>query len=180
MHKDVHVTEGEPDIKLTSMSYVVLGLVAQLGTATPYDLKRAVELTVSNFWPTPHTTLYAEPARLATAGYLHEVQEEGGRRRKEYTITPRGREALDAWLADTDAAPPVMHDEGMLKVFFGADPEPLAARKKAWHAEQLALLDGYLEGVRAAGNLPEAERVLRFGTALHRALIDLQDEATDR
>ena len=98
MHKDVPVTEGEPDIKLTSMSYVVLGLVAKLGAATPYDLKRAVELTVSNFWPTPHTTLYAEPARLASAGYLHEEQEAGGRRRKEYTITARGREALDTWL----------------------------------------------------------------------------------
>lgn len=178
MQQDVPVS-GASDIKLTSTSYVVLGLVSQLGSATPYDLKRAVELTVSNFWPTPHTTLYAEPARLAGAGYLHEEQEEGGRRRKEYTITPRGREALDHWLAATDAAPPVMYDEAMLKVFFGADPVPLAERKRAWHGEQLALLQGYLDGVRAAGNLPEAERVLRFGTALHRALIELQDEAVD-
>lgn len=179
MQQDVPVSEAPPDIKLTSTSYVVLGLVAQLGTATPYDLKRAVELTVANFWPTPHTTLYAEPARLAAAGYLHEEQEQGGRRRKEYTVTARGRAALDAWLLDTDAAPPAMHDEGMLKVFFGADPAPLAERKRAWHAEQLAMLEGYLEGVRAAGNLPEAERVLRFGTALHRVLIELQDETLD-
>jgi PadR family transcriptional regulator AphA len=173
------VPEADQDIKLTSMSYVVLGLVSRLGSATPYDLKRAVELTVSNFWPTPHTTLYAEPARLAGAGYLDEDQEPGGRRRKQYTITPRGRSALDAWLADPQAAPPVMHDEGMLKVFLGADPAPLAERKRLWHAEQLELLEHYLAGVRAAGNLPDAERVLRFGTALHRALIDLQDEAVD-
>lgn len=172
--------EGGTDIKLTSMSYVVLGLVSQLGSATPYDLKRAVELTVSNFWPTPHTTLYAEPARLAGAGYLEEDQERGGRRRKQYTITRKGRKVLDAWLADPEAAPPVMHDEAMLKVFFGADPAPLAERKRQWHREQLELLDHYLDGVKAAGNLPAAERVLRFGTALHRALIDLQDEAVDR
>ncbi len=172
--------EGDPDIKLTSMSYVVLGLVSQLGSATPYDLKRAVELTVSNFWPTPHTTLYAEPARLASAGYLEEEQEAGGRRRKLYTVTPRGRRALDRWLADAHAAPPVMHDEGMLKVFFGADPRPIAEAKKQWHTEQLAMLEGYLDGVRQAGDLPSAERVLRFGTALHRAMIDLQDEAIDR
>ena len=86
--------EGGPDIKLTSTSYVVLGLVSQLGSATPYDLKRAVELTVSNFWPTPHTTLYAEPARLAGAGYLDEDQEPGGRRRKQYTLTAKGQRAL--------------------------------------------------------------------------------------
>lgn len=170
---------GPAPIKLTSTSYVVLGLVAQLGSATPYDLKRAVELTVSNFWPTPHTTLYAEPARLAGGGYLDERQEDGGRRRKEYTLTPRGREALDGWLRDAECAPPVMHDEGMLKVFFGADPAPLAERKRAWHAAQAEQLEGYLEGVRAAGTLPEAERVLQFGTALHRALVDLQDEALD-
>jgi DNA-binding PadR family transcriptional regulator len=175
----VRVPEAEADIKLTSMSYVVLGLVSQLGSATPYDLKRAVELTVSNFWPTPHTTLYAEPARLAAAGYLDEDQEPGGRRRKQYTMTPKGREALGAWLGDPQAAPPVMHDEAMLKVFFGADPAPLAERKREWHREQLALLDHYLDGVRAAGNLPAAERVLRFGTALHRALIDLQDQTLD-
>lgn len=172
--------EGGPDIKLTSTSYVVLGLVSQLGSATPYDLKRAVELTVSNFWPTPHTTLYAEPARLAGAGYLDEDQEPGGRRRKQYTLTAKGQRALDAWLADPQAAPPVMHDEAMLKVFFGADPAPLAERKRQWHREQLELLDHYLTGVQAAGNLPAAERVLRFGTALHRALIELQDEALDR
>ncbi|MBJ7331072.1 MAG: helix-turn-helix transcriptional regulator [Solirubrobacteraceae bacterium] len=171
--------DGEPDIKLTSMSYVVLGLVAQLKTATPYDLKRAVELTVSNFWPTPHTTLYAEPARLAGAGYLEEDQEEGGRRRKSYTITPKGRAALEQWLADEDASPPVMYDEGMLKVFFGADPEPLAARKREWHAQQLATLETYLEAVRASGDLPGAERVLVFGTALHRAMIELQSAALD-
>lgn len=172
--------EGEADIKLSSMSYVVLGLVSQLGTATPYDLKRAVERTVSNFWPTPHTTLYAEPARLAGAGYLDEEREPSGRRRKRYTLTEKGRRALGAWLADPHAAPPVMHDEAMLKVFFGADPAPLAERKRRWHREQLELLDHYLAGVQAAGNLPAAERVLRFGTALHRALIELQDEALDR
>jgi len=173
------VAAGDPQIKLTSTSYVVLGLVARLGAATPYDLKRAVELTVSNFWPTPHTTLYAEPARLAGAGYLDEEQEPGGRRRKEYRLTDRGRAALDAWLADPQAAPPAMQDEGMLKVFFGADPAPLAERKRAWHGEQVALLEQYLAAVREDGDHAADERVLRFGIALHRALVELQDTALD-
>jgi len=48
------------------------------GPSTPYDLKRFVQLSVGNFWPFPHTQLYAEPARLAEAGLL----EETGRRRR--------------------------------------------------------------------------------------------------
>ncbi len=62
-------------VRLTPTSYVVLGLVEQLGTATPYDLKRAALAGVGHFWSLPHTQLYSEPARLAAAGYLDEERE---------------------------------------------------------------------------------------------------------
>ena len=68
-------------VRLTPTSYVVLGLLERLGPATPYDLKCAAQLGVSNFWSLPHAQLYVEPARLATAGLLNERQEQGGRRR---------------------------------------------------------------------------------------------------
>src|SRR5688572_20466911 len=66
--------------RLGPTSYLVLGIVALRGPSTPYDLKRFVQLTVGNFWPFPHTQLYAEPARLAEAGLLEETREETGRR----------------------------------------------------------------------------------------------------
>src|ERR1700736_4912712 len=83
--------------RLTETSYIVLGLIAQVGPATPYDLKRLAQLSTSNFWSVPHTQLYSECARLASEGLLDERQEQAGRRRRIYRLTATGRKALEAW-----------------------------------------------------------------------------------
>lgn len=127
-------------IRLSGTSYAVLSLIGFLGEATPYDLKRTMALSIENFWPVPHTTFYAEPARLAAAGYLEERQEQHGRRRKLYTLTGEGRAALDAWLATPSAAAPEIRDEALLKIFAGGEPEALLQERRAWHAETLARL----------------------------------------
>src|SRR5687767_6488794 len=90
-------------INLTSTSYIVLGLVSLAGKATPYDLKQMVAASVGNFFGIPHSQLYSEPERLAAAGYLDEKRETGGRRRKLYSLTATGRQALADWIkAPTD------------------------------------------------------------------------------
>ena len=128
--------------RLSGTSYAVLGLVAAWGPCTPYDLKQAIEATVENFWPVPHTTFYVEPARLEKAGLLSVDQEEHGRRRKLYAITAAGREALETWVAEPAVTPPQLRDELMLKVFLGADPAPLTELRIAWHREKLVELEG--------------------------------------
>jgi DNA-binding PadR family transcriptional regulator len=55
-------------IKLTTTSYALLALLKQLGEATSYDIKQALDKSIENFWPVPHTTAYDEPARLAEGG----------------------------------------------------------------------------------------------------------------
>ncbi|MGA9285874.1 MAG: PadR family transcriptional regulator [Solirubrobacteraceae bacterium] len=145
-------------IRLTTTSYAVLSLLETFGEATPYELKQALEHTIENFWPVPHTTFYEEPARLAKAGYLSQRQERGGRRRKRYALTDTGREALRAW-ADSPGAPPSQYrDEGMLKVFAGADPRVVFAGRSDWHRAKLAELRGYMEVVRSEPDGPGKER----------------------
>lgn len=126
------------DIKLTPTSYIVLGLLAQADEATPYDLKALVAATVGNLWSLQHTQLYAEPDRLTKAGYLTERREDTGRRRKLYSITAAGRQALDGWLS---AGPvdvlPELRDINLLKVFFGADPRAIAAAQVPAHEAKL-------------------------------------------
>jgi DNA-binding PadR family transcriptional regulator len=162
-------------IKLTTTSYAVLGLLDYLGPSSPYDLKGAIDRTVANFWPVPHTTFYAEPARLAAAGYLSEEQEQAGRRRKAYALTDAGRAALAEWLTTPTAQPPQLRDELILKVFCGADPGPLLHERIAWHREKLAELEGYLELVRSEAGKKSAgvERSLIAGTAYNRKLIEM-------
>lgn len=132
-------------IRVTVTSYALLALIAKFGTMSSYDLKQAIEGSIQSFWSVPHTTAYEEPARLAAAGYLSARQEEGGRRRRVYTLTDAGREALAAWVSTPAGSPPQLRDEGMLKVFAGADPAPILEERVSWYRARLEALEGYLQ-----------------------------------
>jgi DNA-binding PadR family transcriptional regulator len=123
--------------RLTPTSYIVLGLLEAAGEATPYDLKQAVSASVGNFWSLQHSQLYAEPERLARAGLLAEERERGGRRRRRYRLTDEGRAALAEWRADVHPEPTELRDQGLLKLFLGADPAALAEGQLATHRVKL-------------------------------------------
>lgn len=114
------------DINLTPTSYVVLGLLEQAGQATPYELKQVVESSIGAFWSLPRSQLYAEPTRLTSAGYLTEEQEPGGRRRKHYRLTQRGRDALASWTSTPTQHLTELRDLAFLKLYLGADPTTMA------------------------------------------------------
>jgi DNA-binding PadR family transcriptional regulator len=160
-------------IQLSPNSYALLALLDHLGEATSYDIKQALEMSIENFWPVPHTTAYEEPARLAAGGYLSVRQEAGGRRRKLYLLTDAGRAALAAWTAEPSAAPPQLRDEAMLKVFAGAEPEPLRSARVAWHQAKLEELEGYLALVSESGGSTGGERALIAGVSYHRKMLEM-------
>jgi DNA-binding PadR family transcriptional regulator len=167
--------KGTRNIKLTGNSYAILALLDQFGESTPYDIKQAMEVSIQNFWPVPHTTAYEEPARLAAGGYLAVRQEEGGRRRRFYSLTEAGREALAAWAADVEVAPPQLREEAILKVFAGADPEPLGAARRAWHEAKRDELSAMLREVREADGYAASERTLMVGVTYHQKMLELLD-----
>jgi DNA-binding PadR family transcriptional regulator len=144
-------------VRLSHTSYVVLGLTDQLGTASPYDLKRAATAGVGHFWSLPHTQLYSEPARLAEAGYLAERRETKGRRRRLYTLTSKGRAALDEWRAQPTAELYEIRDAGLLRLYFGADPAELASVQLEAHRENLRHLESLRDQVTA--EVPEGVRL---------------------
>ena len=127
-----------PEVRLTYTSYIVLGLLGFAREATPYDMKVGVAATLGNFWSIPHTQLYTEPERLAAAGYVRERREEGGRRRKLYSLTDKGRRALEEWQAEPTEELSELRDPGLLKLFFGADPARLARARLQAHKKKLA------------------------------------------
>jgi DNA-binding PadR family transcriptional regulator len=126
------------DVKLTPTSVIVLGLLEFLGgSGTPYDLKQAVGTTVGHFWRFQHAQLYTETERLANAGLLSEEREAGGRRRKHYTLTANGRQALDAWRNEPITEAPELRHLGVLKLFMGADPKTVGTEQAAAHERKL-------------------------------------------
>ena len=132
--------DGQEDsVRLTPTSHIVLGLIERAGgQATPYALKQMVARGVGNFWSLQHAQLYPEPERLARAGLVGEQRESGGRRRRLYTITPAGREALRDWLAAPATGAGELRDPGLLQLFFGADPAAVGRAQRQVHADKLA------------------------------------------
>jgi PadR family transcriptional regulator AphA len=145
----------EDDIRLTPTSFIVMGFLAAMTEATPYELKQAVAASVGNFWTLQHAQLYSEPERLAQAGFLTEKREETGRRRKRYRLTARGRRALEDWLRSPVQEVTELRDLALLKLFFGAEPDVLAPTQLEAHRRKLTEYEGFAEqemprGVRLA------------------------------
>ena len=146
---------------------MVLGLIENAGSATPYQLKAFAARSVGNFWSIQHAQLYTECERLAKAGLLSEEREETGRRRRTYRLTDAGREALDAWRATPTTELGELRSPGLLQLFFGADAEPLARAQLEVHGAKLA---EYEELHEQAGDwLPAGQRLaLEAGIAHER------------
>ncbi|MDF5751663.1 PadR family transcriptional regulator [Spongiactinospora sp. TRM90649] len=147
-------------INLTSSSYLVLGLIGLRGPSSSYQLKRTADRSIGHFWPFPHSQLYGEPRRLAEAGLLSESAETGGRRRRTYSLTEKGREALREWLREPQAEVFQVRDEAELKLFFSELGDDSTVRRLAdaqveFHRERLSGFRATLD--RMAG-IPDFER----------------------
>jgi PadR family transcriptional regulator, regulatory protein AphA len=158
-------------ISLTPTSYIVLGLVNAAGEATPYSLKQMAAASIGNFFSIPHSQLYAEPERLAGAGYLKVRRENGGRRRKHYSITAKGSKALAQWLESPTEEMYELRDPGLLKLAFGSDAKELAAAQLPAHEERLRRFQDILGVLEASGATFEQRLVVESGIGHEREYV---------
>ncbi|HEV3295080.1 MAG TPA: PadR family transcriptional regulator [Streptosporangiaceae bacterium] len=102
---------------LTTTSYGILALLA-LQPWTTYQLARQMERSLGWIWPRAVSRLYEEPKKLVAAGLAASRPGATGRRPSTvYSITPAGREALAAWLAEPGAGP-VRECEALVKIAY--------------------------------------------------------------
>lgn len=153
------------EIRLTPTSYIVLGLLELGGECTPYGLKQLVSTSVGNFWTLHHAQLYTEPERLAKGGYVTEKREQGGRRRRLYELTAKGRRALDGWRAEGTSSLGELREPAVLKLFFGADPAQLASVQLPAHRQKLAEYEAIRDGM--PDDVPEGPRLALEAGILH-------------
>ena len=102
--------------------YLVLGLLAG-GEKSGYDIKRDVEEVIGHFWKESYGQIYPVLSELARKGFIRRARSTGGGRRNVFSITARGREELERWLAEP-AEPESVRNEMLLKVFFGHSVAP--------------------------------------------------------
>jgi DNA-binding PadR family transcriptional regulator len=156
--------------RLSPFSCTILVLVGR-GGAGPHDLRRMAHQG-RVYWDAAPSQWYAEPKRLAEHGYLEAHKAPGRtRERTHYTLTERGREALEAWVR-TPASLPRIQNEPVVRLLAADLVDPAAV----------------LEGLRALR--PDIEEALeqmriareQFVPALqHRAhLLEVNHEYAER
>ncbi|NLT25275.1 MAG: PadR family transcriptional regulator [Microbacteriaceae bacterium] len=172
-----------PSSKLGAASHLILGLLALEGPRTSYELNDVIDESVGNFWNIPRSQLYAAPRRLAELGLVTEEQEETGRRRRTFTITEEGQQAVRDWI-ESPSTMPELRDSALLRLFFADLVDPAAMQRLA--ADQTELhqrrLDHYLE-LTEAGRTEEfwgASLVLRMGVHHERAHVAFWTELGER
>lgn len=139
---------------MTTTSYAILGLLA-IKPWTTHELVQQVDKSLRRMWPRAQSKLYEEPKKLVALGFARAAEDwVGQRRRTRYTITPRGRRALAAWL-ETPGDGPVLEFEQLVKIHFAdsgtkAHVQANLAAARDWvrerNQENLATGRAYLAG----------------------------------
>ena len=166
----------QPLSRLDDSAFAVLGLIALRGPSTAYEIKRALARITSEFWSVPHVTPYRVTAELARLGMLTAKQEQGGRRRRVFTLTEQGRSALRAWLSESTSETMTIRDPGQLRLLFAelGDAAAIAALARAqMRVYETRLADLEVTEARLAGDAVRAPRLgpLQLGRAVYSAAL---------
>jgi PadR family transcriptional regulator AphA len=128
-----------------SLEYAILGFL-NYRPLSGYDLKKVFDNSVRHFWPADQSQIYRMLARLAEQGYVEQETFRGLDRpdRKEYRITPAGREALRTWLLSPLPSQDTRIAE-LIQVFFAGQltDEQVLALFERLAAEARAALAAY-------------------------------------
>jgi DNA-binding PadR family transcriptional regulator len=161
--------------RLTSMSYVVLALLARRPTSA-YDLTQDIKTSMSQCMPRSSTLLYKEPKNLVAHGLASvETQMKGRQKRAVYSITDQGRVALADWF-EQEPAPPVFESEAVVRLVLASTGrrEDLLGALAALEDQVQALTRSNLAGFAGwfGRNPPTAEHLADL-TLLSRLHVDM-------
>jgi PadR family transcriptional regulator, regulatory protein AphA len=137
-----------------TLDYVILaGLIRK--PRSGYDLTKWMQRETSHFFVIGHSSIYPALARMEREGLVRYevVASEQGPKRKVYSITEVGREALLTW-AQEPAAEREVRDEQLVKALcYGFLPgETVLERlqeEKERHERKLEMYEGFERGLQA-------------------------------
>lgn len=141
----------------------VLGLLALRPRWATYDITKQLRRNMRFFWPRAESRIYEETKGLVAKGFARVEREHVGRRaRNVYSITPRGRRALEEWLA-TPPKGTAVECEALLRVFLSdlSSPAQLAVALEQVRRDARSILDvGRVVGHEyVAGTAPFQDQV---------------------
>ncbi|KAA0087075.1 PadR family transcriptional regulator [Mycolicibacterium sp. P9-64] len=162
----------------TATSFALLGLLG-VQPWTAYELVAQTRRSLHYFWPRSEANLYAELKRIVARGHAEaEVVEGGGRQRTRYTITGKGRDALEDWLA-TEPAPPSIQVEALLRMLLAdqASVEDLRAAVATSQQQIREMMTGAValgeDLLSTGGPFPERLHLTERVVALYGGFLEL-------
>jgi DNA-binding PadR family transcriptional regulator len=160
------------NIKLNPFSYVVLILVGETG-AGPHDLVRMMEKG-RIYWSAAESQYYAEPKRLAEAGYLEAQRGPGQtRERTHYSLTAKGREAVADWLDQPAAFARIQNEPAVRLLGTDLGDEKAVVASLGAIRVDIAQQREQLELAREiAADLPHRRRYLQLNEQLSFRILD--------
>lgn len=163
-----------------ALKFALLGLIS-MQPASGYDLKRTIERSIYFIWNATSPQIYSTLRKLREDGFIEstELPQEGKPDKQIHEITPRGSEALRAFVNEPIQSS-ITRDEVLLRIFLGnfADPEAIERELRAY-LERIRRERDYLEAVDSRvrahpGRRKEARRFqllsLRLKVAQYRAM----------
>ncbi len=157
--------------KRKTLEYVILAGLIRM-PRSGYDLTRWMQRETSHFFVIGHSSIYPALSRMQREGLVrYEVMpSEKGPKRKVYSITQAGREALLSW-AGEPAAERQVRDEQLVKALcYGFLPKERALARlreeKAAHEEKLALYEKFERGLEVELREGRISREAYLGTLL--------------
>ncbi|MFI8189278.1 PadR family transcriptional regulator [Streptomyces sp. NPDC085946] len=152
-----------------SLKYAVLAALLE-GEASGYELSKAFDVSLANFWAATPQQLYRELERLAGDGLIEArvVRQERRPDKRMFTLTEAGRADLRAFAAEPPRRPTAIRDELLIKIqaMDGTDPEAtraLVEERGAWARAKLAryarVRERLLAGRSEERYLEEADRI---------------------
>src|SRR6266487_4388913 len=165
--------------ELSLFSYEILGLVGR-GGAGAHDLLRMAKHGRILAWA-GESQYYVEPKRLARLGYLASRKEPGKtRERTVYTLTDKGKQALEDYARTPVTVMPVKSDALLRLLICDLVGEDVTRASLVTLRDDVADLRQRLDdAVRTAGNLPHREKYLVLVIAFLRRLLDLHLQMVD-
>ncbi len=128
-----------------STPHVLLGLLVRR-PQHGYELKQAHDHVLPQAKPLAFGQVYSTLGRLERDGMVEPAASEqsGGPERTTFTLTAKGRDALDLWLADVESPAPYVTSTLLSKVVVAL----LAADSQRAHAYLIAQRSAHIERLR--------------------------------
>lgn len=99
------------------LEHIILGFLLH-SNMSGYDIKQFMEHSISYFYDASFGSIYPMLKKMEETGVVTSMETvDGGKYRKEYAITDKGREAFIEWLNEPIALNRAKHDH-LVRIFF--------------------------------------------------------------